>query len=58
MVIDKEQNPINVPLDKVQKQTYLRQSLIDNWDHSHEIISRIEKARAVFVKMKNIFCGH
>jgi hypothetical protein len=64
MVIDKEQNPTNflrlknVPLEKVQKLTYLGQSLIDNWDHSHEIRCRIEKVRAVFVKMKNIFCSH
>jgi len=62
MVIDKEQNPKNVfilknaPLDKVQKITYLGQSLIDNWDQSHEIRCSIE--RAVFVKMKNIYCSH
>jgi len=64
MVIDKEQNPTNmirlknVPLDKVQKITYLGQSLIDNCYYCHEIRCCIEKARAVFVKMKNIFCSH
>jgi len=64
MVIDKEQNPTNVlrlknvRLDKVQKITYLGQSLIDNWDNSYKIICRIEKARTVFLKMKNIFCIH
>jgi hypothetical protein len=64
MIIDKEQSPvnllllINVPLVRVHKINYLGQSLIDNWDHSHEIKCRIEKTRVAFMKMKNLFCSH
>uniref|UniRef100_A0A2S2QJX2 Uncharacterized transposon-derived protein F52C9.6 n=1 Tax=Sipha flava TaxID=143950 RepID=A0A2S2QJX2_9HEMI len=64
MIIDKEQSPVNllrlnnVPLDRVHQINYFGQSLIVNWDHSHEIKCRIEKARVAFIKMKNIFCSY
>jgi len=47
---------VYAPLDnKVHKITYLEPSLKGNWDHSHKIRYRLEKARVAFMKI--IFCG-
>jgi len=37
---------------KVNKYTYLDTNVNDNWDHSVEIRTRIEKARTAFIRMK------
>lgn len=59
MVQDKGLNQINIlnaSLDKVHE--IPRQSLMDNWGHSHKIRSRVEKIRVgAFVKMRTIFCN-
>lgn len=44
-------------LERVRKMTYLGCVLNDGWDHSVEIKARIEKARAMFVNMRNVLCN-
>ena len=46
------------PLEKVNKYTYLGTNIDDEWNHSLEIRTRIEKARAAFTKMKKVFTSH
>lgn len=61
MVISKSQIPqehltLNqLQIERVGKYTYLGTTLNDQWDHSQEIRCRIEKARAVFLKMASVF---
>lgn len=49
LVIDNQQ------IEKVTNYTYLGTNINERWDHSVEIKCRIEKARATFVKMGNLF---
>lgn len=63
MVISKTKNQRtilwadNQVVQRVSKFTYLGCTLNEEWDHSQEIKCRIEKARAVFVKMKTLLCS-
>lgn len=45
-------------IERVKKYNYLGTNLNNQWDHSKEILSRIEEARAVFIKMNNVFKSH
>jgi hypothetical protein len=45
------------PIQRLEKITHLGSLVNDQWDHSVEIKSRIEKARAAFFRMKKILCG-
>lgn len=45
-------------IERVDKITYLGCQLNENWDLSKEIIIRIEKARSIFTKMRNVLCSH
>lgn len=64
MIISKDQNTRGnllvdgTPLEKVNKYTYLGTNINDNWDHSVEIRTRIEKARTAFIRMKKVFTSH
>lgn len=42
-------------IKKVNKYNYLGTNVNDQWDHSQEIRCCVQKARAVFLKMANIF---
>lgn len=60
MIISKNQNTRGILLvdktllEKVNKYTYLGTNVNDNWDHSVEIRTRIEKARTAFIRMKKV----
>ena len=43
------------PVERVNKFTYLGTIVNEQWDHSQEIKSRIEKASAVYTRMSNLF---
>lgn len=64
MVISKETIPSgqltvnNHQIERVSKYNYLGSTVGDQWDHSLEIKCRIEKARAAFMKMANLFRSH
>lgn len=46
-----------VALEQVDNVTYLGSNINNNWDMSKEIKLRIEKARAVFHRMKKVLCS-
>ncbi|CAG9828451.1 unnamed protein product [Diabrotica balteata] len=46
------------PIEKVKTYTYLGTNVNENWDHSLEIKSRIEKAGSSFQKMAKLFKCH
>lgn len=45
----------NRPIQRVNKYVYLGTNINEEWDHSVEIRCRIEKARAIFLKMGKLF---
>lgn len=45
-------------LERVKQISYLGCTLNDSWDHSREIRQRIEKARSVFLRMRNVFSSN
>ncbi|KAL1458712.1 hypothetical protein WDU94_008838 [Cyamophila willieti] len=45
-------------IERVSQYTYLGTIINENWDNSQEIKCRIEKARAVFNRMRSAFTNH
>lgn len=46
------------PITRVNNYVYLGTNLNEDWDHSREVKQRIEKTRASFSYMSNIFKSH
>lgn len=47
----------NTEIEKTSKYTYLGTNINEQWGHSTEIRTRIEKARAAFIQMKKVLTG-
>ncbi|KAH1017099.1 hypothetical protein HUJ05_007814 [Dendroctonus ponderosae] len=64
LIISKNQNTRctllvdGTPSERVNKYTYLGTNVSDNWGHSEEIRTLIEKARTAFIRMKKVFTIH
>lgn len=48
----------DVALERVESLTYLGCLVNDQWDHSKEIKQRIEKARTIFLKMRDVLSSN
>lgn len=64
MIISKKTSPQDngilvsgIPIEKVNKLTYLGSNINDGWDPSVEIKIRIEQARRTFIRMKKALCS-